>query len=333
MHVPPGNAVHVTPRRFERPSTFLSSASVGSRSSAAERALAKAIRSGRSFRGRSPTPTSRPRPRPRQVTKIRLCLSCNRNASRMGPQPLARLHREPKRPDESTSTESKRWTRSGDGEAPATSRKGEQPSRSGASPDHCGGRRAGGGVAGGDRRGANGGEVTVFEKQLHAGDSATSRWCPTREFRRLIRNQFDRVPQARCGIEYGVERLAELHRRQQPRHVIIATGAESQRPWWVPGEPTTWVERACGARRQREAPPDDVGGDRRARLHQATSVAKLLADRGCRGRRSSPTEGRRQDLGSPSTWRAGGCGRAPRASCSRPISWRWEWATNRHRAS
>jgi hypothetical protein len=72
----------------------------------------------------------------------------------------------------------------------------------------------------------------------------------------------------------------DLIAEQRPDHVIVATGAVAQRPWWVPDDADQVVDvRAVldGS----ASPTGDVVVIDELGFHQATSVAELLADRGC----------------------------------------------------
>ena len=101
----------------------------------------------------------------------------------------------------------------------------------------------------------------------------------------MIRNQLNECARLGVTIEYGVGVWPGLVEERQPDHVIVATGAEPARPWWVPADADSNVaRRARRARRQRRARArtraavvviDEIG------FHHATSVAELLADRGC----------------------------------------------------
>ncbi len=82
------------------------------------------------------------------------------------------------------------------------------------------------------------------------------------------------------SVEYGVEATVELVTDRRPDHVIVATGSVAQPPWWV-GDGVT---NACDVRdvltgaaspSGRVVVIDEIG------FHHATSVAELLADRGC----------------------------------------------------
>jgi 2,4-dienoyl-CoA reductase (NADPH2) len=125
--------------------------------------------------------------------------------------------------------------------------------------------------------------VTVDEKQSHAGGQVRlAASVPNRaEFGDLIRNQLAECRRLGVTIEFDVEATAELIAAQHPRRVIVATGAESQRPWWVPAEADQVVDVRDvldGTAR----PTGDVVVIDELGFHQATSVAELLADRGCR---------------------------------------------------
>jgi hypothetical protein len=67
---------------------------------------------------------------------------------------------------------------------------------------------------------------------------------------------------------------------RKPDRVIVAMGAEPQRPWWVPAD----ADRVVDVRAVLDgsaSPSGDVVVVDELGFHQATSVAELLADRGC----------------------------------------------------
>ena len=124
--------------------------------------------------------------------------------------------------------------------------------------------------------------VTLYEKESHAGGQVRlAASVPNRaEFGDLIRNQLTECRRLGVRIEYGVSVSPDLIAEQHPDHVIVATGAEAQRPWWVPDDADHVVD--VRAVLDGSASPagnvvviDELG------FHQATSVAELLADRGC----------------------------------------------------
>ncbi|MBK5333442.1 MAG: mycofactocin system FadH/OYE family oxidoreductase 2 [Ilumatobacteraceae bacterium] len=124
--------------------------------------------------------------------------------------------------------------------------------------------------------------VTVFEKERHAGGQVRlAASVPNRaEFGDMIRNQLTECRRLGVTIEYGVSVWPGLIAERKPDHVIVATGAEPQRPWWVPADADQVVDvRAVldGS----ASPSGDVVVIDELGFHQATSVAELLADRGC----------------------------------------------------
>ena len=125
--------------------------------------------------------------------------------------------------------------------------------------------------------------VTVYEKQPHAGGQVRlAALVPNRaEFGDLIRNQLTECRRLGVTINFDVEATAGLITEQHPARVIVATGAESRRPWWVP----TAADHVVDVRDVLDgtaSPTGDVVVIDELGFHQATSVAELLADRGCR---------------------------------------------------
>jgi 2,4-dienoyl-CoA reductase (NADPH2) len=128
----------------------------------------------------------------------------------------------------------------------------------------------------------NGHTVTVYERDAQPGGQVRiAATVPNRaEFGDLVRNQLAECRRLGVTIECGVGVWPGFVTERAPDHVIVATGAEPARPWWVPPEqPNVGDVRdvLTGA-----ATPfgevvlvDELG------FHQATSVAELLADRGC----------------------------------------------------
>ncbi len=124
--------------------------------------------------------------------------------------------------------------------------------------------------------------VTVYEKQRHAGGQVRlAASVPNRaEFGDMIRNQLTECRRLGVRIEYGVDVSAEFVTQRKSRHVIVATGAEPLRPWWVPAD----ADRVVDVRAVLDGTADPSGEvvviDELG-FHHATSVAELLADRGC----------------------------------------------------
>ena len=124
--------------------------------------------------------------------------------------------------------------------------------------------------------------VTLFEKERHAGGQVRlGSSVPNRaELGDMIRNQLTECRRLGVTIEYGVNVWPGLIADRKPDHVIVATGAEPQRPWWVPADADQVVDVRAVLDRS-ASPSGDVVVIDELGFHQATSVAELLADRGC----------------------------------------------------
>ena len=141
-------------------------------------------------------------------------------------------------------------------------------------------------------------QVTVCEKEAQAGGQVRlAASVPNRaEFGDIIRNQLTECARLGVVIEYGVGVWPGLVQERQPDHVIVAMGAEPSRPWWVAGD----AVQVADVREVLDgsAEPfgnvvvvDEIG------FHHATSVAELLADRGCTVEIVTPGMVVGQDLG------------------------------------
>ena len=143
----------------------------------------------------------------------------------------------------------------------------------------------------------NGHRVTVLEREPHAGGQVRlAASVPNRaEFGDLVRNQVSEARRAGVIVEYDVTvDLAEVQRRRADT-VIVATGSEPARPWWAGDAPNV-----CDIRDVLEGtavPAGEVVVIDEIGFHQATSVAELLADRGCRVEVITPGMVVGQDLG------------------------------------
>mgnify|MGYP006276345699 CR=1 FL=1 len=144
----------------------------------------------------------------------------------------------------------------------------------------------------------NGHTVTVYEKEpVPGGQVRLAASVPNRaEFGDMIRNQIIECQRLGVTLEYGVGVWPGLVEEKKPDHVVVAMGAEAQRPWWVPGD----APRVCDVREvlSGTASPsgsvvvvDEIG------FHHATSVGELLADRGCNVEIVTPGMVVGQDLG------------------------------------
>jgi len=115
------------------------------------------------------------------------------------------------------------------------------------------------------------------------------------EFLDVVRNLAAECQRYGVQISTGVEATAESVRAGSPDVVVLATGAIPQPPYWAGGHPRVVDVRDVLEGRAEPAGQvvvvDDLG------FHQATSVAELLADRGCAVEIITPGMVVGQDLG------------------------------------
>ena len=146
----------------------------------------------------------------------------------------------------------------------------------------------------------NGHRVTVMEKEAQAGGQVRlAASVPNRvEFGDIIRNQLAECSRLGVTIEYGVAAWPGLVVERGVHHVVVATGAEPQQPWWVSPEGVDIGVADVRHVLDGSAAPfgsvvivDEIG------FHHATSVAELLADRGCDVEIVTPGMVVGQDLG------------------------------------
>ena len=124
--------------------------------------------------------------------------------------------------------------------------------------------------------------VQVYEKEALAGGQVRlAASVPNRaELGDMIRNQLTECRRLGVAITYGVGVWPGFVDEHKPDHVIVATGAEPNRPWWVAGD----AANVCDVRDVLEGtaePFGDVIVIDEIGFHHATSVGELLADRGC----------------------------------------------------
>lgn len=123
--------------------------------------------------------------------------------------------------------------------------------------------------------------VTLYERQVRTGGQvAVAASVPSRaEFLDLTRNLYARARVLGVDVRTGHEADAGDLRAEAPDAVVLATGARPAAPWWADGH-----ERVVDVRDVLEGRADPRGTvvvvDELG-FHQATSVAELLADRGC----------------------------------------------------
>ena len=214
--------------------------------------------------------------------EIRLCLSCNQECvGRMGLNRWLGCIENPKTGREAA--DDRRPARAAR-ETPATSRtEGAAEAKRRPVPTTVMVVGAGpGGLQAAIAAARAGHEVIVFEKAQQAGGQVRlAASVPNRaEFGDLIRNQLAECRRLGVRIEYGIEATLPFVLGQQPERVIVATGAMAQRPWWVPAD----ADRVVDVRDVLDGsvqPSGDVVVIDELGFHQATSVAELLADRGC----------------------------------------------------
>jgi 2,4-dienoyl-CoA reductase (NADPH2) len=141
-------------------------------------------------------------------------------------------------------------------------------------------------------------EVAVYEQQPHAGGQVRlAASVPNRaELGDMIRNQLTECARLGVQVHFGVGVWPGFVQEQRPDHVIVATGAEPSRPWWVGADEVA----VCDVRDVLSGaadPTGDVVVIDEIGFHHATSVAELLADRGCHVEIVTPGMVVGQDLG------------------------------------
>ncbi len=145
----------------------------------------------------------------------------------------------------------------------------------------------------------NGHHVTVCEKDAAAGGQVRlAATVPNRaELGDLVRNQLTESARLGVTIEYGVSVWPGLIQERKPDHVVVATGAEPARPWWVADDAAAQVADVRNVLDGSAEPTGSVVIVDEIGFHHATSVAELLADRGCTVEIVTPGMVVGQDLG------------------------------------
>ena len=127
--------------------------------------------------------------------------------------------------------------------------------------------------------------MAVYE----AGDAPGGqvRWAATvpnrAEFGDIIRNQTNELRRLEVKIVFHHRVDEQFVEQERPDSVIVATGSEPSRPYWAPGDAGRIIDvldvlqgSAAPQPGEKVVIVDELG------FHQATSVAEVLADRGCR---------------------------------------------------
>ncbi|TNC28979.1 mycofactocin system FadH/OYE family oxidoreductase 2 [Amycolatopsis alkalitolerans] len=139
--------------------------------------------------------------------------------------------------------------------------------------------------------------VTLFERNdATGGQVALAASVPGRaEFLDVVRNLLAECQRYGVDVKTGAEASAELLLAESPDAVVLATGAKPQSPYWAGDlDRVVDVRDVLDGRVSPEGEVvllDDLG------FHQATSVAELLADRGCSVRITTSGMVVGQDLG------------------------------------
>jgi len=144
----------------------------------------------------------------------------------------------------------------------------------------------------------NGHRVTVLEKEpLAGGQVRLAASVPNRaEFGDLVRNQLHEAHRLGVTVETGVTADVAVVLRRRPDTVVVATGAVADRPWWAPGD-ADWIVDVRDVLTGAAQPTGSVLVLDELGFHHATSVAELLADRGCSVEMVTPGMVVGQDLG------------------------------------
>ena len=145
----------------------------------------------------------------------------------------------------------------------------------------------------------NGHHVTVCERDDAAGGQVRlAASVPNRaELGDLVRNQLTESARLGVTVEYGVSVWPGLVHERKPDHVVVATGAEPTQPWWVADDAAAQVADVRNVLDGSVEPHGSVVIVDEIGFHHATSVAELLADRGCTVEIVTPGMVVGQDLG------------------------------------
>jgi mycofactocin system FadH/OYE family oxidoreductase 2 len=129
--------------------------------------------------------------------------------------------------------------------------------------------------------GRSGHRVTVLERQPRTGGQVSvAASVPSRaEFLDVTRNLLAECGRYGVEVRTGVTATAEMVRSENADVVVLATGARPQPPHWAGGCDS--VVDVRDVLEGRAEPSGDVVVVDDLGFHQATSIAELLAERGC----------------------------------------------------
>lgn len=210
------------------------------------------------------------------ATEIRTCLSCNQECvGRMGLNRWLGCIESPRTGRESVSL-------------PAPRLRGHQVVVVGGGPA---------GLQAAATAAQRGHHVTLLERGPSTGGQVTAAASvPSRaEFLDVVRNLRAECLRHGVDVRTGVEATAAMLTELRPGSVVLATGARPQPPHWAAG--LDHVVDVRDVLEAKAAPHGDVLVVDDLGFHQATSVAELLADRGCDVRICTPGMVVGQDLG------------------------------------
>jgi 2,4-dienoyl-CoA reductase (NADPH2) len=127
-------------------------------------------------------------------------------------------------------------------------------------------------------------QVTLLERQPRLGGQIpAAASVPSRaELLDITRNLIATAARLGIDVRTGCEATAASVLELHPDVVVVATGARPVRPWWAgPADELPTVVDVRDVLEGRAAPAGRVVLIDELGFHQATSVAELLADRGC----------------------------------------------------
>lgn len=143
--------------------------------------------------------------------------------------------------------------------------------------------------------------VVVFEREERVGGQVrVAASVPNRaELGDMVRNQSSECSRLGIEIRTNCDAGLETVMAESPDVVVVATGSSPLAPYWVPapGGPGPSFADVREVLLGDAAPGGDVLVVDELGFHQATSVAELLADRGCRVEICTPGMVVGQDLG------------------------------------